>query len=147
MITVIASCDFWCLTAAHCCGSVSFQICHCCLLGWLFIVPGFSRLFTSMVPHHTKCPTAAHWVGFVWSQVSCFCSLKWLCIVLDVTLMTYFGGFLSFKVFHCNTYGWLCMVLCVPLPLTEVSQCCPPGIPLLLTLVVSYHLRCLLLTT
>lgn len=78
---------------------VSFQVSHCCPLGWLHIILDVSLLLTEVAFCNFKCHIFVHLGYSTWLELS-----------------------------HCCSLWWLCLIPCVPLPLTRVAlitQCIP----------------------
>lgn len=125
-----------CLTAAHWDGLAWFQMLHCCLIGWVYVIPVFLLHLTRVAQCHarlsyclpfivvdlhcpryptahyfgsssTQCTTASHWGGSIWSQVLQGCFLECLCMVPGVSLLLTWG--------HPR----------YPSPLNEVAPHCP----------------------
>lgn len=103
--TGVALCHFTCLIFTNRAGFAWSQVSHCHSLMWLCVIPGVWLPLSVVVLCHLKCLTATH----LGSPIS-----------FQIFSAAYLGDFMSFKMSHCSSLRWLCVVQCFPLLLKVV---------------------------
>lgn len=143
----LPSCLPRCFKVAHSGGFVSYQVFHCCSLGWFCIVPGVQLQITRDALHLLRCFIAASWGGsahprylitphwggfmslcghFVMSQLSHFCTP---------------GCSASSQVYKCCSIGELSIVFTVPVLLIKVTYIISQLLLLLTALSLCHFMR------